>query len=188
MRHYEIVVIIHPDQRDQLAAMLQRYRSIVETSGGTIHRQEDWGRRQLAYPIQKLHKANYILMNVECTKEALEELELGFRFNDAVLRNLIVKCDEAITEPSSILVAAEKREKEYAEKRERDHSREDRSKPAVERKAAVEKKATEDVVETVETKEEKTVETKDEKIAETEDEKTVEAGDKETVESGDESK
>ena len=196
MRHYEIVVIIHPDQRDQLAAMLQRYRSIVETSGGTIHRQEDWGRRQLAYPIQKLHKANYILMNVECTKEALDELELGFRFNDAVLRNLIVKCDEAITEPSSILVAAEKREKEYAEKRERDHSREDRPKPAAEGKAVVEKKATEDVVETVETKEEKTaeteddktVETKDEKTAEIEDEKTVEAGDKETVESGDESK
>ena len=123
MRHYEIVIIIHPDQRDQLPAMLQRYTSIIESSGGTIHRQEDWGRRQLAYPIQKLHKANYILMNVECTKEALEELELGFRFNDAVLRNLIVSCDQAITEPSPILVAAEKRDKEYAEKREHDKPR-----------------------------------------------------------------
>jgi small subunit ribosomal protein S6 len=199
VRHYEIVVIIHPDQRDQLAAMLQRYRSIVETSGGTIHRQEDWGRRQLAYPIQKLHKANYILMNVECTKEALEELELGFRFNDAVLRNLIVKCDEAITEPSSILVAAEKREKEYAEKRERNHSRdrEDKPKPAVEEKTVVEAKATEDVVEEAKTGDEKTAVVKDEKTVETEedekavtagDEKAVAAGDEKTVESGDESK
>ena len=118
MRHYEIVLIIHPDQRDQMSAMLQRYTSIIESSGGIIHRQEDWGRRQLAYPIQKLHKANYILFNIECSKEALEELELGFRFNDAVLRNLIVSCDEAITEPSLIMTAAEKREKEYAEKRE----------------------------------------------------------------------
>ncbi len=122
MRHYEIVIIIHPDQRDQMSAMLQRYASIVESSGGTIHRQEDWGRRQLAYPIQKLHKANYVLMNVECTKEALEELELGFRFNDAVLRNLIITCDQAITTPSAIMTAAEKREKEYAEKREHEKS------------------------------------------------------------------
>jgi len=112
------VLIIHPDQRDQMSAMLQRYASIIESSGGKIHRQEDWGRRQLAYPIQKLHKANYILMNVECNKQALEELELGFRFNDAVLRNLIITCDHAITEPSAIMKAAEKREKEYAEKRE----------------------------------------------------------------------
>ncbi|MEE9412556.1 MAG: 30S ribosomal protein S6 [Methylococcales bacterium] len=171
MRHYEIVVIIHPDQRDQLAAMLQRYRSIIESSGGTIHRQEDWGRRQLAYPIQKLHKANYILMNVECTKEALEELELGFRFNDAVLRNLIVKCDQAVTDPSPILAAAEKREKEYAEKRERNHSREDRPKPAAEKQTVTKTEATEEVVEAVKT----------------EDEKTVTAGDEKTPETGDES-
>ena len=157
MRHYEIVVIIHPDQRDQLAAMLQRYRSIIETSGGTIHRQEDWGRRQLAYPIQKLHKANYILMNVECTKEALEELELGFRFNDAVLRNLIVKCDKAITEPSSILVASEKREKEYAEKRERDNSRDNRTRPTAAKETVTEAKKTENVEATVETEDKKTV-------------------------------
>lgn len=178
MRHYEIVIIIHPDQRDQLPAMLQRYTSIIETSGGTIHRQEDWGRRQLAYPIQKLHKANYILINVECTKEALEELELGFRFNDAVLRNLIVTCDQAHTEPSAIFVAAEKRDKEYAEKREHDKPRrvadtpkatedapkatEDKPKAtenaptAVENETAtegvaVDAKVSEDVVETVET-------------------------------------
>ncbi len=169
MRHYEIVVIIHPDQRDQLAAMLQRYRSIIESSGGTIHRQEDWGRRQLAYPIQKLHKANYILMNVECTKEALEELELGFRFNDAVLRNLIVKCDQAVTDPSPILAAAEKREKEYAEKRERNHSREDRPKPAAEKQPVAKAEATEEVVETVKT-EDKTVTADDEKTPETGDE------------------
>ncbi len=167
MRHYEIVVIIHPDQRDQLAAMLQRYRTIVETSGGTIHRQEDWGRRQLAYPIQKLHKANYILLNVECTQEALEELELGFRFNDAVLRNLIIKCDKAITEPSLILQASEKREKEYAEKRERDNSRDNTPSPAV-AKAVIDSEIekVDDVVE----------------IA---DDKTVAAGDAETVETED---
>lgn len=120
MRHYEIVLIIHPDQRDQMSAMLQRYTSIIESSGGIIHRQEDWGRRQLAYPIQKLHKANYVLMNIECSREALQELELGFRFNDAVLRNLIITCDKAITEQSAILKASEKRDKEYADRRDQE--------------------------------------------------------------------
>jgi small subunit ribosomal protein S6 len=136
MRHYEIVLIIHPDQRDQLPAMLQRYHSIVESSGGTIHRQEDWGRRQLAYPINKLHKAQYILMNVECTNDALVELESGFRFNDAVLRNLIVKCDEAVTEPSAIAVAAEKREREPADHRSRSNNRTPRAEAKPEAKPA----------------------------------------------------
>ena len=141
MRHYEIVLIIHPDQRDQMSAMLQRYTSIIESSGGTIHRQEDWGRRQLAYPIQKLHKANYVLMNIECSREALQELELGFRFNDAVLRNLIITCDKAITEQSAIMKAAEKRDKEYADRRDQEKSAPESDKRAPEKKPQVETEA-----------------------------------------------
>ena len=102
-RHYEIVVLIHPDQSEQVPAMVERYRSIVEKNEGKIHRYEDWGRRQISYPIKKVHKAHYILMNVECDAEALEELKHGFRYNDAVLRDLIIKRNEAITEVSSML-------------------------------------------------------------------------------------
>jgi small subunit ribosomal protein S6 len=102
MRHYEVVFMVHPDQSDQVPAMIERYRSTIETSGGAIHRLEDWGRRQLAFPIQKLHKAHYVLMNIECGSEALAELEHAFRFNDAVLRNLIIKCKEAVTDPSPL--------------------------------------------------------------------------------------
>lgn len=100
MRHYEIVLLIHPDQSDQVPAMLQRYMAIVKNSGGQVHRQEDWGRRQLAYPIDKLSKAHYILLNIECGKAALVELKENFRFSDAVLRELIIKRDKAITEVS----------------------------------------------------------------------------------------
>ncbi len=100
MRHYEIVLLIHPDQSDQVPAMLQRYIAIVKNSGGQVHRQEDWGRRQLAYPIDKLSKAHYILLNIECDKAALAELKENFRFSDAVLRELIIKRDKAITEVS----------------------------------------------------------------------------------------
>ncbi|HHH38210.1 MAG TPA: 30S ribosomal protein S6 [Sedimenticola sp.] len=102
MRHYEIVFLVHPDQSEQVPSMIERYRSIIESSGGKIHRLEDWGRRQLAYPIQKLHKAHYVLMNVECGIEPLEELKSAFRFNDAVLRNLVVTTREAVTEPSPL--------------------------------------------------------------------------------------
>ncbi len=102
MRHYEIVFLVHPDQSSQVPAMIDRYKSIIEATSGKIHRLEDWGRRQLAYPIKKLHKAHYILMNVECDQVALNELETGFRFNDAILRNLILVQEEAITEPSII--------------------------------------------------------------------------------------
>ncbi|MBT8430022.1 MAG: 30S ribosomal protein S6, partial [Gammaproteobacteria bacterium] len=91
MRHYEIVFLVHPDQSEQVPAMVERYRASIETSGGTVHRLEDWGRRQLAYPINKIHKAHYVLMNVECGNEALAEIESAFRFNDAVLRNLIIR-------------------------------------------------------------------------------------------------
>ena len=100
MRHYEIVFMVHPDQSAQVPAMLERYRSLIESASGTIHRLEDWGRRQLAYPINKIHKAHYVLLNIECDQATLDELESGFRFNDAVLRSLTIRKDQAITEPS----------------------------------------------------------------------------------------
>lgn len=100
MRHYEIVFMVHPDQSAQVPAMLERYRTLIESAAGTIHRLEDWGRRQLAYPINKVLKAHYVLMNIECDQATLDELESGFRFNDAVLRSLTLVREEAITEPS----------------------------------------------------------------------------------------
>jgi small subunit ribosomal protein S6 len=103
MRHYEIIFIVHPDQSEQVPAMVERYRTLVTSKGGHIHRLEDWGRRQLAYPIQKIHKAHYVLMNIECDQEILDELEHAFRFNDAVLRHLTVKVRAAITEPSAMM-------------------------------------------------------------------------------------
>ena len=103
MRHYEIVFIVHPDQSEQVPAMVERYKTLVTTHGGQIHRLEDWGRRQLAYPIQKLHKAHYVLMNIECDGETLNELELAFKFNDAVLRHLTIKMKAAVTSPSPMM-------------------------------------------------------------------------------------
>ncbi|MCL7420567.1 MAG: 30S ribosomal protein S6 [Methylobacter sp.] len=123
MRHYEIVFLVHPDQSSQVPAMIDRYRSTIETASGKIHRLEDWGRRHLAYPINKIHKAHYVLMNVECDQATLEELESGFRFNDAILRSMTLLQKEAITEPSPIATAtaeenkaAESRAKEAAAK------------------------------------------------------------------------
>ncbi len=104
MRHYEIVFLVHPDQSEQVPAMIERYRNMIEGNGGAIHRLEDWGRRQLAYPINKIHKAHYVLMNIECGKETLDELVSAFRFNDAVLRHLVVKRKEAVTEASPMMV------------------------------------------------------------------------------------
>ncbi|MDP6968808.1 MAG: 30S ribosomal protein S6 [Gammaproteobacteria bacterium] len=109
MRHYEIVFLVHPDQSEQVPAMIERYKSAIEADGGTMHRLEDWGRRHLAYPINNIHKAHYILMNVECTGEALEELESNFRYNDAVIRNMVVRMKAAVTGDSPIK-AAESRE------------------------------------------------------------------------------
>jgi small subunit ribosomal protein S6 len=103
MRHYEIVFIVHPDQSEQVPAMVERYRNIVTSRNGQIHRLEDWGRRQLSYPIQKIHKAHYVMMNIECDNETLAELEHGFKFNDAVLRNLTVKMKRAVTDPSPMM-------------------------------------------------------------------------------------
>ena len=103
MRHYEIVFMVHPDQSEQVPAMIERYRSMIDSNGGAIHRTEDWGRRQLAYPINKIHKAHYVLMNIECDAETLEQISDAFRFNDAVIRNLIIKRDAADTEPSPLM-------------------------------------------------------------------------------------
>ncbi len=103
MRHYEIVFIVHPDQSEQVGAMVDRYRSLITGNGGGVHRLEDWGRRQLAYTLQKVHKAHYLLMNIECDQATLDELEHGFRFNDAILRHLIIHRDEAITTPSPMM-------------------------------------------------------------------------------------
>ena len=103
MRHYEIVFIVHPDQSEQVPGMVERCRSMVLSKGGKIHRLEDWGRRQMAFPIQKLHKAHYVLMNIECNNETLDELEHAFKFNDAVLRHLIVKMTDAVTTPSPMM-------------------------------------------------------------------------------------
>ena len=103
MRHYELVFIVHPDQSEQVPAMIERYRTLIAESGGAVHRLEDWGRRQLAYPIQKIHKAHYVLMNIECNLEVLAELEYGFKFNDAVLRHLMMSTKIAVTAPSPMM-------------------------------------------------------------------------------------
>ena len=103
MRHYESVFIVHPDQSEQVPAMIERYRGTVTAKGGVVHRLEDWGRRQMAYPIQKIHKAHYVLMNIECDQETLDELEHAFKFNDAVLRHLTVRMREAVVAPSPMM-------------------------------------------------------------------------------------
>jgi len=121
LRHYEIVFLVHPDQSEQVNAMIERYRSMIESNGGAIHRLEDWGRRQLAYPINKIHKAHYVLMNVECDSSTLNELTSAFRFNDAVIRNLVIQRDQADVEPSPMAKAKEEqdaRETENSERRE----------------------------------------------------------------------
>jgi small subunit ribosomal protein S6 len=103
MRHYEIVFIVHPDQSEQVPAMVERYQGLIAARSGTVHRLEDWGRRQLAYPLQKIHKAHYVLMNIECDQETLDELEHSFKFSDAVLRHLIVRMPKAVTAPSPMM-------------------------------------------------------------------------------------
>jgi small subunit ribosomal protein S6 len=108
MRHYEIVFMVHPDQSEQVPSMIERYTASIEADGGKIHRLEDWGRRQLAYPINKLHKAHYVLMNIECESNTLNDLETAFRFNDAVIRHLTVRRDDALTAPSLLAKADEK--------------------------------------------------------------------------------
>lgn len=109
MRHYEIVFMVHPDQSEQVAGMIERYTNTITEAGGTIHRLEDWGRRQMAYPINKLHKAHYVLLNVEAEQAVIDELETAFRFNDAVLRNMIMRTKSAVTEQSIMMKAREER-------------------------------------------------------------------------------
>jgi small subunit ribosomal protein S6 len=115
MRHYEIVFMVHPDQSEQVAGMIERYTTTIQKDGGQVHRLEDWGRRQLAYPINKIHKAHYVLMNIEASNDALDELTTTFRYNDAVIRNLVIRRDEPVTEESFIMKA----EKENRERKSR---------------------------------------------------------------------
>lgn len=126
MRHYEIVFIVHPDQSEQVPAMVERYKSIVTTRNGQIHRLEDWGRRQMAYPIQKVHKAHYVLMNIECDQPTIAELEHGFKFNDAVLRHLSIRTKKAVTTPSPMM----------KEEKSRSLTAADEAKPAAEQQPA----------------------------------------------------
>ncbi|QQD17664.1 30S ribosomal protein S6 [Spongiibacter nanhainus] len=123
MRHYEIVFLVHPDQSEQVPGMIERYTQTIEKDGGKVHRLEDWGRRQLAYPINKIHKAHYVLLNAEASADAIDELNTNFRYNDAVLRNLVIRRDEAVTEESPIMRA----EKESRERRGRSEQRTERS-------------------------------------------------------------
>lgn len=130
MRHYEIVFMVHPDQSEQVPSMVERYTKAVEAGGGTVHRLEDWGRRQLAYPVEKIHKAHYVLMNIECTDEVLGELTTNFRYNDAVLRNLVVRREGPLTEETLIM-------KEEREEKQREATRDaDERRRAAERAAA----------------------------------------------------
>ena len=138
MRHYEVVFLVHPDQSEQVPGMIERYTQLMADSGGNVHRIEDWGRRQLAYPINKIHKAHYVMMNIECGGEALEELSTLFRYNDAVLRNLVIKRKEAVTEESLIL----KQERESKERKARiEHKRKEEEAAAAAEAGAAEKEA-----------------------------------------------
>jgi len=121
MRHYEVVFLVHPDQSEQVPAMIERYRGIITAGGGTVHRLEDWGRRQLAFPIAKVHKAHYVLMNLECDQKVLAELTGAFRFSDAVLRHLVVSMEGAVTEPSPM----SRTDEENEARRERDEMGDD---------------------------------------------------------------
>ncbi len=141
MRHYEVVFMVHPDQSEQVPAMIERYRTMIESSGGVIHRLEDWGRRLLAYPINKIHKAHYVLMNIECGAEPLEELGNAFRFNDAVIRNLIIKRDDPVTETS--LFAKMKEEEEASAKLRAEAEERSRAAAAAAEKARAEAEAAE---------------------------------------------
>lgn len=135
MRHYEVVFMVHPDQSDQVPGMVERYGALISRGNGKVHRIEDWGRRQLAYPVSKIHKAHYILMNIEVERETLDELESAFRFNDAVLRNLVVKRKEAVTEMSKIY---EEELRDQEKEREKERRREEEARARMARRQAEE--------------------------------------------------
>jgi len=141
MRHYEIVFLVHPDQSEQVPAMVERYESMITDGGGNIHRLEDWGRRQLAHPIAKAHKAHYVLMNIECARETLDEITAAFKFNDAVLRHLVIKRDKAVTEASPMAKAVED---EKAKEREAQRRRDARAEAEARARAAEEDEKAED--------------------------------------------
>ena len=143
MRHYEIVFMVHPDQSEQVPGMIERYTNVITKDGGQIHRLEDWGRRQLAYHINKIHKAHYVLMNVEASNNAMEELTTTFRYNDAVIRNLVIRRDEPVTEESLIMKA----EKEDRERKSRYQERQAAEAQAAESKASEEAEASEEATE-----------------------------------------
>jgi small subunit ribosomal protein S6 len=138
MRHYEIVFMVHPDQSEQVSGMIERYTATIQKDGGQVHRLEDWGRRQLAYPINKIHKAHYVLMNVEASNEALDELTTTFRFNDAVVRNLVIRRDEPVTEESFIMKAEKENRERKNRYEERQAAEASRSAPAAEESKAEE--------------------------------------------------
>ena len=158
MRHYEIVFLVHPDQSDQVPGMIERYTDIIKKANGTIHRLEDWGRRQLAYPINKVHKAHYVLVNAECTQEPIDELEDAFRFNDAVIRTMVIRVKNAVTEPSPLMKQKEERRdsapaadskpaEKPAEKTEEAPAAEEKAEEPVAEEAASEEKAEEEATE-----------------------------------------
>jgi len=160
MRHYEIVFLVHPDQSEQVPAMVERYQGMVTESGGNVHRSEDWGRRQLAHPINKIHKAHYALLNVECGFSMIEEIKTAFKFNDAVLRHLVISRDEAVTEASPMAVAvAEEKAKEKEAQQRRD------AKAAAEAAMRVDVAAEEKVEEAAEEKVEEAAEEADKEAA-----------------------
>jgi small subunit ribosomal protein S6 len=132
MRHYEVVFLVHPDQSEQVSGMVERYTASIEAGNGKVHRLEDWGRRQLAYPINKIHKAHYILMNIECSQEILDELQSTFRYNDAVLRSMVIRTAEAVTGESAIMKAetADKADREARERRAAARAKADEAKAA----------------------------------------------------------
>lgn len=140
MRHYEVVFLVHPDQSEQVPGMIERYTQLMSESGGKVHRLEDWGRRQLAYPINKIHKAHYVMMNIECNGEALEELTTLFKYNDAVLRNMVIKAKDAVTEESLIL----KGEREGKERKQRMEAKRKAEEDAAEARAKREEAAKDD--------------------------------------------
>ena len=148
MRHYEIVFLVHPDQSEQVPAMTERYTSIVEKADGKIHRLEDWGRRQLAYTINKIHKAHYVLMNIECSLDTLREIENIFRFNDAIIRSLVIKKDDAITDASPLMEERNKEESSRREESKREEARREETRKEEPKEAAPESD------DTAETKEE----------------------------------
>ncbi len=146
MRHYEIVFMVHPDQSEQVPGMIERYSATIQKDGGQVHRLEDWGRRQLAYPINKIHKAHYVLMNVEASNDAMDELTTTFRYNDAVIRNLVIRRDEAVTDESCIMKAeTENRERKsrYEERQAAEAAKAAREESAEEKAPAAEAEATE---------------------------------------------